>query len=460
MSLSPGTRLGRFEITTSIGSGRLGEVYRAQDTERDRVVAIKVLPEDAAIDTEWLDSLEQKVRTLTSLSHSNIGVLHGLEEEDGVRFLVLEFVVGKMLADSIKLDPLSVKKALALFIQIAKALEAAHKNHVIHGDLKPANIKITPEGESKLLDIGLARSIQTLPSGSSTAVTSDGTPTYVSPEQARGKEADEYTDVWAFGCCLYEALTGSAPFGGETDADRITGILERDPDWDSLPSSLPDAVGDLLRRCLEKEPGSRFSSVGEMITLLEEAQEALKRSPEAEVSTPGLSVVAWLPIAASVLFVIVGMGSAYWLDRVNQPSGGRTREIDVVSIRSLAVLPLKDLSEGEDQKAFAEGMTDALATELSKVSSLTIKSLDSTRMYHGTDKTIRKIARELGVDAVITGSAVQTDDEVRIELALVDGRTEDELWAHSYASPVESSLRLQSEIALAIVNKTEAAINP
>ena len=316
MSLSPGTRLGRFEITASIGSGRLGEVYRAQDTELDRVVAIKVLPEDAALDAEWLVSLEQKVRTLTSLSHPNIGVLHGLEEEDGLRFLVLEFVVGKMLADSVKLDPLSVGRALTLFIQIAKALEAAHKNRIIHGDLKPANIKITPAGESKVLDFGLAKSIQTLQSGSSTAGDSDGTTTYVSPEQARGQEADECTDIWAFGCCLYEALTGSAPFGGETDSDRTTGILEQDPNWDSLPSSLPDAVGDLLRRCLEKEPGSRFSSVGEMITLLEEAQEALKRNPEPVLPRQKLSVVALLPIAASVLIVIVGFGSAYWLDRV------------------------------------------------------------------------------------------------------------------------------------------------
>ena len=169
MSLSPGTRLGQFEIIASIGSGRLGEVYRAQDTELDRVVAIKVLPEDAALDAEWLVSLEQEVRTLTSLSHPNIGVLQGLEEEDGLRFLVLEFVVGKMLADSVKLDTLSVSGALALFIQIARALEAAHENRIIHGNLKPANIKIAPEGEAKVLDFGLAKSIQTLQSASSTA---------------------------------------------------------------------------------------------------------------------------------------------------------------------------------------------------------------------------------------------------------------------------------------------------
>ncbi|MBW2692147.1 MAG: protein kinase [Deltaproteobacteria bacterium] len=460
MSLSPGTRLGRFEITAVIGSGRLGEVYRAQDTELDRVVAIKVLPEDTAVDAEWLVSLERKVRTLTSLSHPNIGVLHGLEEEDGVRFLVLEFVVGKLLVDSLKLDLLTVPKALNLFIQVAKALEAAHKNRIIHGDLKPANIKLTPEGEIKVLDIGLAESIQTLQSSSSTAVDSDRTTTHVSPEQARGKEADERTDIWAFGCCLYEALTGSAPFGGETDSDRITGILEQDPDWDLLPSGLPDAVGDLLRRCLEKEPGSRFSSVGEMLTLLEEAQEALRQSPEPAASKQKLSVVAMLPIASSVFFLIVGVGSAYWFDRVYQPSREHSREIDSVSIRSLAFLPLIDLSEVEGQATFADGMTDALATELSRVSSLTVESLDSTSMYLGTDKTIRQIARELGVDAVITGSASQKDDQVQIEVVLVDGRTEKEIWAHSYTSPVESSLDLQNEIALVIADKTEAAITP
>ena len=275
-----------------------------------------------------------------------------------------------------------------------------------------------------------------------------------------GQEADERTDIWAFGCCLYEALTGCAPFSGGTDSDRTSEILEKDPNWDLLPSSLPDAVGDLIRSCLEKEPGSRFSSAGEMITLLEEAQESLKRNPEPVVPRQKLSVVASLPIAASVLIVVVGFGSAYLLDRENQPSREHARAIDVVSIRSLAILPLKDLSKGRDQEAFVDRMTDVLATELSRVSSLTIKSLDSTRAYHGTGKTIRNISQELGVDAVITGSAIRNEDEVQIELALVDGRTESELWTHSYASPVESSLGLQSEIALAIANETKAAIAP
>ena len=317
MSLSPGTRLGQFEIIASIGSGRLGEVYRAQDTELDRVVAIKVLPEDAALDAEWLVSLEQEVRTLTSLSHPNIGVLQGLEEEDGLRFLVLEFVVGKMLADSVKLDTLSVSGALALFIQIARALEAAHENRIIHGNLKPANIKIAPEGEAKVLDFGLAKSIQTLQSASSTADDSDGTAPYLSPEQARGQEADERTDIWAFGCCLYEALTGCAAFGGEMGSDRIAGTLEQDPDWDLLPSSLPAAVGDLIRRCLEREPGSRFSGAGELVTLLEEAQRDSKQNPEPVLPSQKLSVVALLPIAASVLIVIIGFASAYWFSRAN-----------------------------------------------------------------------------------------------------------------------------------------------
>ncbi|MBW2362680.1 MAG: hypothetical protein JRG84_17430 [Deltaproteobacteria bacterium] len=173
-----------------------------------------------------------------------------------------------------------------------------------------------------------------------------------------------------------------------------------------------------------------------------------------------MSVIAFLPIASSILIVIVGFGSAYWFDKVNRTSVGHKRETAMVSIRSLAVLPLEDLSEAADQEAFTDSMTDALVTELSRVSSLAVKSLDSTKRYQGTDKTIRKIAQELGVDAVIKGSAFQRNDEVQIELVLVDGRTENELWTHSYASPVETSLDLQSEIALAIANKTEAAITP
>ena len=460
MSLSPGARLGDFEIIARIGSGRLGEVFRARDTELDRDVAIKVLPEDSAIDAEWLVALEQKVQTLTSLSHPNIGALHGLEEEDGVRFLVFDFVVGKMLSDSLSVDPVPITRALPLFIQIAKALEAAHQIRIIHGDLKPANIKLTPAGEIKVLDIGLAESIQTLQSGSSTAADSGRTAGYVSPEQARGGEVDECTDIWAFGCCLYEALTGSAPFSGDTDSDRMGGILEQGPDWDSLPSNLPDAVGDLLRRCLEDEPGSRFSSVAEMITLLEEAQEALVRNPAPVVPKPKMSIVASLPIVSSILIVIVGFGSAYYFDKGQRTSDEHRREASVVSIRSLAVLPLEDLSEGKDQQAFADRMTDALATKLSDVSSLTVRSRDSTSTYRGTEKTIRTIAQELGVDAVIKGSAFQEDDEVRIQLVLVDGRTGNEIWAHSSTSPIGNSLDLQSEIALAIAKKTDAAITP
>ncbi len=317
MSLSPGTRLGHFEITAYIGSGRLGEVYRAQDTELDRAVAIKVLPEGAALDTGWLASLEQQVQTLASLSHPNIGALHSLEEEDGFRFLVVEFVVGKMLADSLNIDPLSVNGALTLFIQVAKALETAHENRIIHGNLKPANIKIIPPVGVKVLDFGLAASIQTLPSGSSTAGDSDGTTTCLSPEQVRGQEADERADIWAFGCCLYEALTGRAPFGGETDSDRTAGIPEQDPNWDLLPSILPEAVGDLIRRCLETEPESRFNSAGEMLTVLEEAHEALKRAPAPVLPKQELSITALLPIVLSILIVIVGFAGAYWLSISN-----------------------------------------------------------------------------------------------------------------------------------------------
>jgi serine/threonine protein kinase len=460
MSLSPGTRLGHFEITAHIGSGRLGEVYRAQNIELDHVVAIRVLPEGAALDAEWLVSLEQKVRTVMSLSHPNVGLLHGLEKEGGLRFLVLEFVIGTTLADHVKVDPLSINRALTLFIQVAKGLEAAHENRIIHGNLKLANIKVAPAGEGKVLDFGLAESIRTLQPSSCTVGESDGATTCVSPEQALGQEADERSDIWAFGCCLYEALTGSAPFLAEANSDRTSGNPEQDPNWDLLPSTLPEVVGELIRRCLERESESRFSSAGEMITILEEAQEALKRNAEAVLPKQKLSVVASLPIVASIFIVLVGFGSAFWLDRANQPSREHTREAGVVSIRSLAVLPLEDLSEGRDQEAFADRMRDALVRELSRSSSLTIKSLDPMRTYHDSDKTIREIAQELGVDAVVTGSAFKKEDEVQIELALVDGRTESELWTHSYTSPFEKSLGLQSEAAFAIANETGAAIIP
>ena len=246
MRLSPGTKLGHYDVVESIGVGGMGEVYRARDTKLGRDVAIKVLPEEFSRDKERLDRFEREARLLAQLNHANIATLHGLEEHDAQQFLVMELVEGETLAERIARGPIPIDEAIPLFTHIAEGLEAAHEKVIVHRDLKPANIKIGPDGKPKILDFGLAKDYGRKPSASNLAESPtltkgtatgviQGTAPYMSPEQARGKEVDKRSDIWAFGCVLYEALCGRKPFDGDTVADVLGAIVKTEPDWDRLP---------------------------------------------------------------------------------------------------------------------------------------------------------------------------------------------------------------------------------
>src|ERR1700738_4500194 len=261
MPLSPGTHLGPYEILAPIGAGGMGEVYRARDTKLERDVAIKVLPQALAQDPERLARFEREAKVLAALNHPNIAQIYGLEE----RALIMELVEGPTLADRIVKGAILIDEALAIARQIAEALEAAHEKGIIHRDLKPANVKLTPEGKVKVLDFGLAKAFagdtSTEDMGNSPTLSMAATmqgmilgrAAYMSPEQAKGKAVDKRTDIWAFGCVLYELLTGKQAFRGETSADSIAAIVEREPDWQVLPPATPAKIRDLLRRCLQKD---------------------------------------------------------------------------------------------------------------------------------------------------------------------------------------------------------------
>ena len=247
-----GSRLGHFHIVDRLGAGGMGEVYRARDTKLGRDVAIKILPHAFTSDPERLARFEREARVLASLNHPHIGAIYGLEDAGGVRALVLELIDGQTLADRIRHGPVPLKEALTIAGQLVAALDAAHERGIVHRDFKPANIKITPEGVVKVLDFGIAKASSEAASGEASrapTVTVDrthegliiGTAAYMSPEQARGQPVDKRTDIWAFGCVLYEMLTGVAAFGGgETVSDIIGRILEGEPDWTRLPQSDPD----------------------------------------------------------------------------------------------------------------------------------------------------------------------------------------------------------------------------
>ena len=338
-----GRRLGVYHLRALLGAGGMGEVYRAHDTRLGREVAIKILPQAFTADPDRLARFEREARVLASLNHPNIGAIYGLEDADGLRGLVLELVEGETLADRIarsggpgsggpkgpplralgrsagSSDPaIPIGEAMSIARQIADALDAAHERGIVHRDLKPANIKITPEGTVKVLDFGLAKAVSG--EGSSPDLTHSptitvagtrdgvilGTAAYMSPEQARGKPVDKRTDVWAFGCVLYEMLTGRAAFDGETVSDTIVAILDRQPDWSALPATTPPGIRRLLQRCLEKDVKSRLRDIGDARVELDESNASVE-----PVQVRSNNRRLWMWTAAATIAAVAG-GVGVW----------------------------------------------------------------------------------------------------------------------------------------------------
>jgi Tol biopolymer transport system component len=315
-----GWQLGSYKILAPLGRGGMGEVYRARDAKLGRDVAIKILPRAFTSDPERLTRFEREARVLASLNHPHIGAIYGVQDADGIRALVLELIEGETLAERIargsraggsKGPGLPMIEALTIAQQIAEALEAAHAKSIIHRDLKPANIKITPSGVVKVLDFGLAKAggdgspsdlsqAPTITVGGTREGLILGTAAYMSPEQARGQVVDKRTDIWAFGCVLYEMLTGRPTFPGETISDTIAAILEREPHWQALPTGTPPSVRRLLQRCLEKEASRRLRDIGDARVEFEDALDARRAPGRPAYLTAGLIVVALVLLAGGV----------------------------------------------------------------------------------------------------------------------------------------------------------------
>ena len=333
MPFPAGTRFGVFEILSPLGAGGMGEVYRARDSRLNRDVALKVLPEAFTADPERLARFTREAQVLASLNHSNIGAIHGLEDAQGRQALVLELVEGPTLADRIAQGALPLEEALPIARQIADALEAAHEQGIVHRDLKPANIKLRPDGTVKVLDFGLAKATQpddtrsashrpdvtaspTLlsPATMTSAGVILGTAAYMAPEQARGKVVDRRADIWAFGCVLFEMLTGRRTFEGDEVTDTLAGILRGEPAWDALPTTTPRAVSRLLRRCLEKDPRQRLQAIGDARIEITEAiagrTDFAAFAPAAAVTPRGRQAFPLLTTAAVTALLVGGAAFA------------------------------------------------------------------------------------------------------------------------------------------------------
>ena len=331
MSLTVGTRLGHYDVTALIGEGGMGQVYRATDTQLGRDVALKILPDAFAADPDRLARFQREAQVLASLNHPGIAAIYGIEKSEDTQALVLELVEGSTLADRIAQGPIPIDEALPIAKQIAEALEAAHEAGVIHRDLKPANIKVREDGTVKVLDFGLAKAFQPDPesdpsaSPTVTAATEQGvilgTAAYMSPEQARGKPLDKRTDVWAFGCVLYEILSGHRVFGKDTVIDTLSAVLESEPDWHLLPAVTPAGVRRLLRRCLQKDRRRRCHDIADARIELEDlegesADEGLAAIEQTATSGPRTGVLLpWVLVA--VLGII--LMSTLWMTRSGSP---------------------------------------------------------------------------------------------------------------------------------------------
>ena len=462
MAIGDGTQLGLYQLHEQLGAGAMGAVYRATDTKLGREVAIKVLPQSLAESPDSMARFEREARMLAALNHPNIATIHGLEQSGDTHYLVMELVPGETLAERIARGPVPLEEALGICRQILDALEAACIKGIIHRDLKPANIKLTPAGHIKVLDFGLAKALEPERSASDSSPETTltmlhdpthvgqivGTPGYMSPEQIRGLRLDSRADLWAFGCVLFELLSCSRPFSGQTVTDLAANILTGEPDWKLLPRDTPEAVRQFLKKCLEKDLSRRMPNPVEARNELNRILGPARAIPNRRTLIMVAAAALMLSFAAAAWFNVAGLK-----DRLKGASAAG-------QIRSIAVLPIANDSNDPSQDYFASGFTDALITDLSKLDALKVISRTSAMQYKGSKENTRQIAKELGVDAIVEGAVTREGDRVRISARLTQASSETVLWAENYERDLKDVLSLQGEVARQIAGGVQLKLTP
>jgi TolB-like protein/Tfp pilus assembly protein PilF/predicted Ser/Thr protein kinase len=453
-------KISHYRIIDKIGEGGMGVVYHAWDEKLHRDVALKFMPVASPKDKRAQERLVREARAASALNHPHICTIYEVDEADGEAYIAMEYVQGRPLSKQIPSDGLPAGAVTRYGAQIADALAHAHEHGVVHRDLKSSNILITPEGQVKVLDFGLAKrqvaneaDVQTRSGASLTpAGAVVGTLHYIAPEVFRGEPADARSDIWALGVVLYEMAAGKRPFEAHTAYELGSAILREPPA--PLATAPPPALCAMIERCLAKEPGQRYQHASEVRAALEAIgtnTASISLPPTAPVPT-GLaaralsrrSLLMFGAVVGASLLVLVGLKLA------QKGRGGGSGKI-----QSLAVLPLENLSGDAKQDYFADGMTDALITELSQVRALRVISRTSVMQYKGVRKPIPQIARELHVDAVVEGSVVRSGDRVRISAELIQAANEQNLWAQKYERDFSDVLALQSDVASAIVGEIQ-----
>jgi serine/threonine protein kinase/tetratricopeptide (TPR) repeat protein len=475
-----GQNLSHYRITAEIGAGGMGEVYRAEDTKLEREVALKVLPEEMASATDRLDRFRREAKTVAALNHPNIVTIFSVEEENGVHFLTMELVEGKTLDALLPSDGFSLDRFYDLAIPIADALASAHGRGIVHRDLKPANIMVTAEGNRvKVLDFGLAKLLESEVADGTTQLPTEaltqlglvvGTPHYMSPEQAKGEVVDRRSDIFSLGVMLFEMATGQRPFQGASSVELLSSVLKDTPPLlTAIKPELPRHLGRVVGRCLEKAPIDRFQTArdvhNELRALRKETSSGPTHPPSSDSvlrrsqpEAPGVPrpALGRLPLGLLTLVVLV---LVVFLVLRFRPSGEEPVSRPA-EIAKLAVLPLDDLSSARDQDWFAAGVHEALLAALQQVDGLRVTSRTSAMRYQNTDKLLPEIARELGVQWLVEGSVARVGDRIRINVQLVDGEDDLQVWSRQYERDVRDVLALQNQLARTIAIEIHVALTP